>query len=86
MIQALASQANLTQVQAKAALEGLLDVWVAALVKGDTVQLAGFGNFKPKTRAARKGINPKTKEPITISAKKAVGFSAAKTLKETLNK
>ena len=86
MIQTLATKTGLTQAQTKAAFDSLVDMWTDALVKGDVIALAGFGNFKPTTRAARKGINPKTKAPISIPAKKAVGFKPAQALKDALNK
>jgi len=86
MVQTLASKTGLTQAQTKAVFESLIDMWTEALAKGDVIAMAGFGNFKPTTRAARKGINPKTKEAINIPAKKGVGFKAALALKEALNK
>lgn len=49
---------------------------------GRKVQIAGFGNFDSKHRAARKGRNPATGEEITIAAKKYPTFKAAKGLKD----
>ena len=57
-----------------------------ALVDGQEVDLAGFGIFSIAERAARQGINPLTKEKITISASKNVKFKVAKALKEAVNR
>lgn len=48
----------------------------AALKSGDKVALLGFGNFAVTERPARTGINPATKQPIQIEAKKVVKFKA----------
>ncbi len=55
-----------------------------ALAKGDSVSIAGFGNFTVKERAARKGRNPRTGEEISIPASRAPAFKAAKGLKDAL--
>lgn len=51
---------------------------------GKEVNVYGFGTFSSVERAARNGINPKTKEPLKIAASKAPKFKAAKGLKETI--
>ena len=53
-----------------------------ALVRGDRVDITGFGRFEVKTRAARKGVNPQTGEEINIEATKIPGFKASKSLKD----
>ena len=56
-----------------------------ALKDGDRVNVAGFGIFSIKERPERKGINPRTREEITIKASKSLGFKVAKALKDSLN-
>ena len=73
---AVAKQANLTQAQAKAAVEATLDAIAAAVKEGDKVALLGFGTFSVSERAAREGRNPATGEKMTIAAKKVVKFKA----------
>jgi len=68
------------------ALRAFVDVVTDALVKGDKVQLVGFGSFEVRTRAARKGHNPQTKAEIKIPACKAPAFKAGKALKDIVNK
>ena len=63
-----------------------MDEVTAALKKGDKVSLVGFGSFEVKTRGPRKGINPRTKEEITIEASKLPAFKAGKALKDAVDK
>ena len=48
------------------------------------VDISGFGKFEVKTRAERVGINPATKEKITVPASKTPGFKASKSLKDAV--
>lgn len=50
------------------------------------VKLLGFGTFEVHDRAPRKGVNPRTQQPIDLPATKRVHFSPGKTLKEAVNK
>ena len=56
-----------------------------ALVKGEKVQLIGFGTFEVAQRAAREGRNPLTGEKMQIKASKAPKFKAGKALKDAVN-
>ncbi len=76
LVNAIAKEAKLTKVQAKAALDATLDAVAGALAKDDKVALIGFGTFAVNKKAARTGINPATKEKIRIPAKKVVKFKA----------
>ena len=86
LIAAIAAKTGATKKDADATLNALIDVVTEALVKGDKVQLVGFGSFEVRKRAARKGRNPQTKEEIKIPASKAPVFKAGKALKELVNK
>lgn len=76
LVNAIAEKANLSKVQAKAALEASLDAIAEGLAKGEKVALIGFGTFAVAEKAERTGINPATKEKITIPAKKVIKFKA----------
>ena len=82
LIEQIAAGAGLTKVDAKKALDATVAAIIDALKKGDKVQLVGFGTFAVTEKPAREGINPATKQKITIAAKKAVAFKPAKALKE----
>jgi len=63
-------------------LDELVTVITDALVKGDKVDIIGLGKFETVERAERNGVNPQTKQPIVIPAKKAPKFKPAKALKD----
>lgn len=86
LVDAIAKRSSLTKVDSKKALDALLDAVQGALVKGDAVQLIGFGTFKVSARKARQGRNPRTGEVIKIAASKVPVFSAGSALKEAVNK
>lgn len=86
LIAAIAAKTGETKKDAEATLNAFVDVVTEALVKGEKVQLVGFGSFEVRKRAARKGRNPQTKEEIKIPASKAPVFKAGKALKELVNK
>lgn len=81
---AVSEKGQITKTEADQIVRKVFDEIAAAVGKGDEVKIAGFGTFGVKERAARKGINPSTHEPIDIPASKVVTFKAAKHLKETL--
>ena len=70
----VAGKAGLTKVDAKKAVEAFIKTVEGAVKKGDKVALLGFGSFSVVSKAARKGVNPKTKKPINIPARKVVKF------------
>lgn len=80
LVNEIAAKANLTKADAKAALDATLESIAQALANEDKVQLIGFGTFAVVEKPAREGINPRTKEKITIAARKAVKFKAADSL------
>lgn len=86
LIAGIAEKADLTKVQAKAALEQILASVTDSLKDGEPVQLIGFGTFKVSHRAARTGRNPQTGEDIQIKAANVPAFVAGKALKEAVNK
>ena len=86
LIAAIAAKTGETKKSAEASVNAFVDAITDALVKGDKVQLVGFGSFEVRKRAARKGRNPQTKEEIKIPASKAPVFKAGKALKDLVNK
>jgi len=76
LVTAIAEGAGLTKVDAKKALDATISAVTKSLKKGDKVSLVGFGTFSVVKKAARKGINPATKKPIDIKAKKVAKFKA----------
>ena len=81
----LAARTGLSKAEARKAVDGLFAVIGDALADGDEVRVAGFGAFGTRTRPARTGRNPRTGEPVSISASTSPTFKAGKTLKDAIN-
>ena len=84
LIVAIAQQAGLTKTDAGKAVDAFTAVVKDALKSGDSIALVGFGTFKVAERAARQGLNPRTKEAIKIPAARVPKFTAGKTLKDAV--
>jgi DNA-binding protein HU-beta len=86
LVAAVAEEAGITKKSADAAVSAVVESVTKALVKGDKVQLVGFGTFEVRKRKARTGRNPRTNKEIKIPASKVPAFKAGKALKEAVNK
>ena len=86
LIAIAAENAGLTKKDTERLLNAAIDAITLALVRGEKVQLSGFGTFETKAREARVGRNPHTKEAIEIPATRIPSFKASKALKDTIAK
>ncbi|MDO5725804.1 MAG: HU family DNA-binding protein [Tissierellia bacterium] len=87
LVARIAEKSNMTKKDAEVALNSFVASVQEALVKGEKVQLVGFGTFEVRDRKAREGRNPRNpEEKIKIPASKAPVFRAGKALKEAVNK
>jgi len=86
LIAAAAEATGLTKKDAERVLNAAIDAVTVALVKGEKVQISGFGAFETKTREARIGRNPHTKEAIEIPATRVPTFKPSKALKDNVAK
>ncbi|MEJ7556418.1 MAG: HU family DNA-binding protein [Aquificaceae bacterium] len=84
LVSAIAKGAGITKKQADAALKSAIQAVSEALKKGERVAIPGFGIFVVRTRAERKGRNPRTGAEIKIPARKVVTFRPAKELRESV--
>ncbi|MCM1474871.1 MAG: HU family DNA-binding protein [Muribaculaceae bacterium] len=80
LVNEIAAKAQLNKTQAKAALDACLESISQALANENKIQLIGFGTFAIVDKPERQGINPATKEKITIPARKVVKFKPADSL------
>ena len=64
----------------------IFDSMIEALKSGERIEIRGFGSFQVKVREAREGRNPKTGEPVHISAKRTPFFKVGKELKEMVDR
>lgn len=87
LIAAVAEKTGFTKKDAEAAVNATMTSIEETLIKGERVQLIGFGTFEVRQRKARTGRNPrKPGETIEIAASKAPVFKAGKALKDAVNK
>ena len=86
LVAVVAEKSGMTQKDTERVVNAALDAITATLVKGEKVQLTGFGTFEVKQREARVGRNPHTKESIQIPATKAPAFKASQALKDIVSK
>ena len=84
LVSAVAKAANVSGVQAKAAVDATFNEITKSLKKGNDVVLVGFGTFSRVRRKARSGRNPKTGEVIKIKAQNTPRFKAGKSLKDAV--
>ena len=82
LIDAIAEKAGLTKTDARKALDAFIETTGEALKAGDKIALVGFGTFSVVQKAERQGLNPSTKQPITIAAKRVAKFKPGNDLKE----
>lgn len=85
LVSAMAEKTGLTNKDAAAAVNAFTESVKEALIKGDKVQLVGFGTFEVAERAARMGRNPSTGESIQIAASKTAKWKPSSALKSDLN-
>ena len=84
LIDAIASQADLSKAAAGRAVDAAVKVIKTSLRKGSNVTLVGFGTFHVSKRAARMGRNPRTGAEIKIRAAKIPRFKPGKALKDSV--
>ena len=83
-INAVSEQSGLSKVDSKKAVEAFIQTIYNEMKEGGKVALLGFGSFSTAEKAARKGVNPKTKEVIDIPARKVVKFKAGAELTDKI--
>ena len=86
LIAAVAAKTGLTKKDAERVVSATFETVTETIKAGEKVSVSGFGIFEVKTREARVGRNPRTKEEIKIPATKLPAFKASKTLKDSVAK
>ena len=86
LISAVAESAGMTKKDTERVINAAIDAITLSLISGEKVQISGFGSFETKTREARVGRNPHTKEAIEIPATRVPMFKASKALKDNVAK
>ena len=76
---------DLTLKEVERVVSAFFDAIIEQLQSGGRVELRGFGAFSIRGRDARKGRNPRTGEPVDVSAKSVPYFKPGKEMRERLN-
>lgn len=84
LIESIAGKAGLAKKDAGAAMDALIETVIADVKAGNKVQIVGFGTFESRKRAARSGLNPRTKETIMIPETTVPAFKAGKAFKDAV--
>jgi len=82
IVEKIAEQTRIKQIDVKKVVQRTFDSIAEALIKGDRVELRDFGVFKTKSRKARKGRNPRTGASVPVPPKRAVVFKTGMELKK----
>lgn len=86
LVASVASKTGLTKKDSEKAVNAIVASIGGAMAKGEKVSLVGFGTFEVRSRAARKGRNPRSGKEITIRAGKVPAFKPGKGLKDMVGK
>ena len=81
IVERIAAATGLTRVETEAVVEGFMICVREALVRGDGVELRGFGSFRVQERAARLGRNPASGEPVPVPPRRLPVFRPARELR-----
>ncbi len=84
LVSLVATATSNSKVTTEATINAVLDTIMSEVVKGHDIKLTGFATISKVKRAARNGVNPKTKEKIKIAASNAVSVKVGKTFKEAV--
>lgn len=76
---------SLTRKQTEIVVDTVFESIKEALVRGEKIEIRGFGNFKPKKRKPRRARNPKTGEKVDVPEKRVLHFKVGKALREAMN-
>ncbi|MBP5651293.1 MAG: HU family DNA-binding protein [Clostridia bacterium] len=85
LVKYVSQETGLTQKDVTEVFDTALAAVTTALKRGEEVAIAGLGKFDVRKRAARKSVNPRTKELVSVPASKAPVFKAGKALKDAVN-
>jgi integration host factor subunit beta len=86
LINKMAKKMSIARQEAETGVNIFFDILKEALLRGEEIELRGFGSFRFRKRSSRSGRNPRTGEPVEVPPKKVLYFKPSKLLKEMINK
>lgn len=85
LVERVYEKAGIAKKDSTELVEAVFEMLKSTLAAGEKLKISGFGNFEVKKKADRKGRNPQTGEPITISARNVLTFKPSSVLKSAIN-
>lgn len=85
LISSISSASGLTKTDCTKALDAFISTVYSSLKSGNDVRLVGFGTFSTSKKSATTAINPRTRQPVKVPARKVAKFKAGKSLQEAVN-
>ncbi|HDJ23951.1 MAG: integration host factor subunit beta [Candidatus Aminicenantes bacterium 4484_214] len=85
LVNKIAKEMNISKQEAELGVNIFFETIKEALLRGEEIELRGFGSFRFRTRNSRLGRNPRTGEQVKIPAKKIIYFKPSKLLKKMIN-
>lgn len=84
LINKIAQEMNVSKQEAETGVNLFFETIKEALMKGEEIELRGFGSFRFRQRGGRSGRNPRTGEPVKVPPKKVLYFKPSKLLKSLI--
>lgn len=85
LVNAVYKEIGLSRTESSVIIESILDHIIAALMRGETVKLSGFGTFDVRHKKSRMGRNPKTGREVPITSRRVLGFRPSSIFKKRVN-
>jgi integration host factor subunit beta len=86
LVNKISQELNIPKQEAEEGVNLFFETIREAILKGEEIEIRGFGSFRFRKRTSRAGRNPRTGEPVKVPPKKVLYFKPSKLLKEMINK
>ncbi len=86
LVNKISQEMNIPKQEAEEGVNLFFDMIKEAILRGEEIEIRGFGSFRFRKRTSRSGRNPRTGEPVKVPPKKVLYFKPSKLLKEMINK
>jgi len=85
LINKIANEMDIPKQEAEEGVNLFFHSIKEAILRGEEIEIRGFGSFRFRRRTSRAGRNPRTGEPVKVPPKKVLYFKPSKLLKELIN-
>lgn len=85
LAEALYKEIGLSRTESAALVESVIDHIIDALIRGESVKIAGFGTFTLRDKKERIGRNPKTGEEVPITSRRVLTFKPSQVMRERVD-